>query len=84
MGGAGFSSGNEPEGSVKIDKGSDLIYWTYFMVDWKKVKQSPSGQRCVQCGEEMSSAGPVEDAKGAEYDGLVCHNCKRVIWARRG
>jgi uncharacterized protein with PIN domain len=66
---------------VKIKKGGDLIFWTYYMVDWSSVVQTPSDHRCVQCGGKMMKVGPVEDAKGSKYDGLVCHTCKRVVWA---
>jgi hypothetical protein len=67
---------------VRIEKPGDLIYMTYFMVDWNQISQTPSGQSCVQCGRQMARAGPVSDAKGDGYYGLVCHSCKRVIWAR--
>jgi DNA-directed RNA polymerase subunit RPC12/RpoP len=52
------------------------------MVDWKKTGQEPSGVKCVQCGNEMSRVEPVTDDKGERYGGLVCHNCKRVIWVK--
>jgi ribosomal protein S27AE len=68
---------------VKIDRAGDLIYWTYYMIDWGKIKQSESDQKCIRCGGEMASIGPVEDPDGKRYRGLVCHNCKQVIWARQ-
>lgn len=67
---------------MKVEKPSDLIFWTYHMVNWTKAKQTPSVQKCVQCGREMMSVGPVEDSIGSKFEGLVCHSCKRVIWAR--
>ena len=67
---------------MKVEKPDELIFWTYHMVNWKEAKQAPSGRKCVQCGGEMMVVGPVEDARGSKYEGLVCHSCKRVIWAR--
>jgi len=67
---------------VKIERSGDLIFWTYFMVNWDKVKQSPSDQKCVQCGRAMNRVEPVRDSKGLEYDGYVCHEDKRVVWTR--
>jgi uncharacterized protein with PIN domain len=68
---------------VKIERAGDLIYWSYHMVDWTKIQQSCSSQKCVQCGGPMMKVEQVEDAKGSRYDGIVCHACKRVIWAKR-
>jgi uncharacterized protein with PIN domain len=70
--------------NVRIRRAGDLIYWTYFMVDWKGVAQTPSDQVCVQCGKPMLKIGPVEDPKGRKFDGLVCHGCRRLLWARQG
>jgi uncharacterized protein with PIN domain len=67
---------------VKIQRAGDLVYWTYHMVDWTKVQQSRSSQKCVQCAGPMMKVEQVEDAKGSRYDGIVCHACKRVIWAK--
>ncbi|MDV3277027.1 MAG: hypothetical protein LYZ69_01000 [Nitrososphaerales archaeon] len=67
---------------MRIERSGDLIFWTYHMVDWKKTSQEPSGVKCVQCGGEMMKVEPVTDSKGARYDGLVCHICKRVIWVK--
>ena len=67
---------------VRIEKAGDLVFWTYYMLDWEEIKQSPADQRCVQCGGAMVRVGPMEDVKGAKYDGLACHECKRVIWVR--
>ena len=68
---------------MKIEKAGDLIFWTYYMLDWKTVEQTPSGQKCVQCGGEMLRVGPMEDSKGKKYDGMVCHSCKLVLWVKR-
>ncbi|HXW36382.1 MAG TPA: hypothetical protein VEJ36_00520 [Nitrososphaerales archaeon] len=69
--------------NVKIERASDLIYWTYFMVDWGKAKQTPSEEKCTRCGGSMSLVEPVTDQKGISYDGLVCHECKQLLWVRR-
>lgn len=67
---------------MRIEKAGDLIFWTYFMIDWSKVEQSMSDQKCAECGEPMKKAEPAVDAKGQKYDGYVCHRDKRVIWVR--
>ncbi len=69
-------------GIVKIDKAGDLIYMTYYMIDWDKVGQKLSDQKCVQCGAPMKEVEPAVDSKGSRYNGLVCHACRRVIWAK--
>ncbi len=69
---------------MKIEKAGDLVFWTYHMVDWGKVKQTPSQTRCVQCGGRMMDVEPVEDSAGSRYAGLVCHACKRVLWVKEG
>jgi len=67
---------------MKIENPGDLVFWTYHMIDWKKVRQSPSDQKCVQCGGQLIEVEPVSDSKGRNYDGFVCHACKRVIWVK--
>ena len=67
---------------MKLTDGVDLLSWTYFMVDWKEVAQTPTSTRCVQCGGQMSETGPVKDARGGTYSGVVCHACRRVLWVR--
>jgi len=69
---------------VRIEHSGDLIFWTYYMVDWKKTSQTPSEMKCLQCGDLMNRVEPVTDNKGVSYDGLVCHKCKRVLWAKAG
>lgn len=68
---------------MEIDDSSSLIYFTYFMVDWPKVSQSPSPVKCFSCGGEMMSVEPVKDKKGVVFDGIVCHKCKTVLWTRK-
>ena len=67
---------------MRVDNAGDLIYWTYFMVDWEKVGQVPSDQKCAQCGKIMLKVEPAVDPKGASYDGYVCHDDKRLVWVR--
>ncbi|QQG48882.1 MAG: hypothetical protein HY247_00750 [archaeon] len=67
---------------MKIEKASDLIYWTYYMIDWAKVEQSSSDQKCSECGDAMMRSEPAVDSSGRKYDGYVCHKDKRVIWVR--
>ena len=67
---------------MKIENAADLIYWTYYMMDWGKAKQEPSGRNCMQCGGTMNLVEPMSDAKGASYDGYVCHKDKLLIWVR--
>jgi hypothetical protein len=31
----------------------------------------------------MMSVEPMRDKKGVVFEGLVCHKCKTVLWARR-
>lgn len=58
------------------------MYWTYFMIDWPKVSQVDSDERCLGCGGTMKRVEDVTDNKGLRYSGIVCHKCKTVIWAR--
>lgn len=59
------------------------LFMTYFMMDWSKVSQEPSETRCLSCGALMMSVEPIEDKRGGIFDGLVCHNCKTILWSRR-
>lgn len=68
---------------MEIDDSAALIHFTYFMVDWSKVSQSPSAVKCFSCGGEMMSVEPVKDKKGVVFDGIVCHKCKTVLWTRK-
>ncbi|MDA4118509.1 MAG: hypothetical protein OK455_09225 [Thaumarchaeota archaeon] len=68
---------------MEIDDSAALYYYTYHMVDWSTVLQAPSLIKCVSCGGTMMNVEPVRDKKGVVFEGLVCHGCKTVIWARR-
>ena len=68
---------------MDIEDSSALMYYTYYMMDWGTVSQSPSATSCVSCGEKMSSVEPVRDKKGVVFEGLVCHKCKTLLWSRR-
>jgi uncharacterized protein with PIN domain len=68
---------------VKIERAGDLMFVTYFMVDWKGERVSPSLERCTECGNGMESLEAVVDESGMKYEGLVCHNCKRLVWLRK-
>ena len=69
---------------MEIDDASSLIFQTYFMIDWGKVAQGPSEDRCVKCGGPMMKVEEVRDKKGAIYGGRVCHGCRAVYWLREG
>jgi hypothetical protein len=68
---------------MEIDDSSALMYYTYYMMDWPKLSPEPSAVSCLSCGEKMMSVEPISDKKGVVFEGLVCHKCKTVIWARR-
>jgi uncharacterized protein with PIN domain len=67
---------------MKIDDSSALMHFTYYMMDWSKLSQEPSSTSCMSCGEKMMSVEPIIDKKGVVFEGLVCHKCKTVLWAR--
>jgi hypothetical protein len=67
---------------LKIEKAGDLIFWTYYMFDWSKVGQRPSGFDCAECGRPMLLGEQAVDAKGQKYDSYVCHNDKRLTWVK--
>lgn len=67
---------------MKVESAGDLIYWTYYMIDWNKVVQVQSDQRCAQCGEPMKRGEQAVDSKGNRFDCYVCHNDRRVIWLK--
>ena len=50
---------------------------------WAKLSQEPSSTGCMSCGEKMMSVEPIKDKKGVVFEGLVCHKCKTVLWARK-
>jgi uncharacterized protein with PIN domain len=70
--------------NVKIERAGDLIYVTYFMVNWKEEKEGPSDRRCAECGKSMGRLEATVGEGEMNYEGLVCHNCKRLIWLRNG
>jgi hypothetical protein len=78
-----------PKGVIYRDAKSGLrtevspLFLTYFMLDWSEVSQSPSATKCVSCGGAMMGVEPVRDKKGKVFEGIVCHNCKTVLWTRK-
>jgi len=60
------------------------MFLTYYMVRWGDVKQTPSEQKCTECGNPLNRTEVVEDNKGLKYEGYVCHPDKRVTWLRVG
>ena len=71
-------------GPMRVEKPGDLIFLTYYMVDWNKTRQEPSDLRCAQCGGPMNKVEPVVVEAGRRFDGYVCHSDKRVIWVKAG
>jgi len=67
---------------MKVENAGDLVYWTYYMIDWRKVSQVPSDQNCAECGQLMKKGEQAIDPKGNRFDCYVCHNDKRVIWLK--
>jgi len=67
---------------MKVENASDLIYLTYYMIDWKKIVQVPSDQNCTECGQPMRKGEQAVDSKGNRFDCYVCHGDKRVIWLK--
>jgi len=68
---------------LEIDDAGELIFQTYYMLDWSKLQLTDSDHACVTCGRKMKKVEPVRDKKGLVYDGFVCHDCKTVLWLRR-
>jgi len=66
------------------DEEGDLLFRTYHMVDWTRVPQTPSQDRCVTCGGAMRRVEPFLDRNGVSYGGRVCHSCRVVFWLRQG
>ncbi len=69
---------------MEIDDAGELIFQTYYMVDWKSTLQKEAEARCITCRGAMAKVGPVRDKKGLVYEGLACHNCKSIFWLKRG
>jgi hypothetical protein len=68
---------------MEIEDSTALIYFTYYMMKWEEVSQTPSNTRCVSCGAAMMSLEPVRDKKGVVFEGIVCHTCKTLLWNRK-
>ena len=68
---------------MKVEQAGDLMFLTYYMVNWKSEPQSPAGQKCSHCGKAMSRIEAIVGEKRGAYEGLVCHDCKRVTWMRK-
>jgi hypothetical protein len=58
------------------------MFLTYFMLDWSKIGQESSDQKCTECGGTMRATEPLIDKTGLAYVGYVCHSDKRVIWVK--
>lgn len=69
---------------MRVEKAADLVYWTYFMVDWDKVNQKATDSKCSQCGQPLMLGESAIDSKGARYECYVCHRDKKVYWVRAG
>jgi len=67
---------------MKVGTADELIFWTYFMMDWNKVRQTKSDHNCSECGAPMNKAEQAIDSKGQKFDCYVCHADKRVIWLK--
>ena len=69
-----------------MKSGTDVspMHMTYFMMNWDKVKQILSDQKCSQCGRTMNLVEQPLDYKGQKYHGYVCHTDKRLIWVKAG
>ncbi len=67
---------------MRIEKAGDLLYWTYFMVDWSKTKQEQSDVTCSECGDPMMRGEPAIDSDGHRYACYVCHRDKKVFWVK--
>lgn len=74
----------EREGACEMKTDVSPLWLTYFMLDWGKVKQYDSGQKCTSCGRPLKRTEPVTDRKGASFEGYVCHADKQVAWVKAG
>jgi hypothetical protein len=68
---------------MEIEDSSSLIFYTYYMMKWDEVSQSPSDVRCLSCGGAMMNVEQVRDKKGVVFEGIVCHGCKTLLWNRK-
>lgn len=60
------------------------MYLTYFMINWRDAEQSRAEEHCMQCSRQMSKLEVLVGKENLIYAGLVCHNCKRVLWVKSG
>jgi hypothetical protein len=58
------------------------VFLTYFMIEWDKIEQYDTDQKCTECGRPMKRTENVTDDKGQNYEGYVCHADRRVTWVR--
>lgn len=58
------------------------MFLTYFMMKWDEVGQTPSDQKCTECGRAMMKTEAITDKDGRAFVGYVCHSDKRVTWLR--
>ena len=58
------------------------MFLTYYMLEWRDVKQTESDQKCTVCGRPLMRTEVVSDEKGIEFEGFVCHSDKQVTWVR--
>ena len=68
---------------MRIERAGDLMFVTYFMVNWEKEATVPSGRKCAECRREMGGLEAVVGSGEVEYEGLVCHSCKRLLWMKK-
>jgi uncharacterized protein with PIN domain len=69
---------------MKVERAGDLMFVTYYMVRWDEELQFSSREACAGCRNQMKRIEAEVGEKGLGYDGLVCHNCKRIVWVRNG
>jgi hypothetical protein len=67
---------------LNIEDTSELIYVTYYMIEWDKVKQELSEMKCVECGNALYETEYFEDKRKKRFRGMVCHKCRRVLWLK--
>jgi len=68
---------------LEIDDAGELIFHTYYMIDWRTTPETAAEKHCITCGGAMMKVGPVRDKKGLVYEGFVCHGCKSIFWLKR-
>jgi len=67
---------------IRMKSDVSPMFLTYFMVNWDKIEQRQSDQKCTQCSGPMNKTEEVIDQKGLRFEGYVCHADKSVIWVR--